>query len=740
MPPFVSLDTLAPLGVTEVGELAWELARLHHLGYPVAPGWVIPASVFEQTLLTLVNREPLLGEWPHLLGQADLVAATSLPRLSQRLRQAIQMALLDWPWDDLLAAIPTPVVRLQPSLWWAAETATAPFGQMVGEGVCWADEHSLAKEIKHLWGRMVGGHSWAYWQRSPHPPLGLKVAVLIQPMDMAQVSGTLHLRPDGVQIQLVRGNIQGLPEAIPDRYQGGLLICDHQAWQQGYQERLYQPAGLAHITVNPETCLLSSPARETGLTRFQPALLQPLVHRLGTLITPQALAWQVEWHLPINSQQVQITQALPWPLTPNPPQLQGTTTPLRLGGMGAAPGQVSGPAWVLPPGEAPPMDLAGQVLVAPEISPSWLPQLKTAAALASEAGGLTSHGAILARELGIPAVVGCAGVTQRFTTGDWVRLDGDRGTIAPCAPHCQLPTVAPITPGDFQALGDAAPALWVNLTQPEAAAAAADLPVAGVGLLRSEWLIMPCLQGRHPYHWIAAGEGESLQAALVAQLRPILAAFAPRPVRYRSLDLRSHEMADLVGAPPVETNPMLGLRGTFSYQHHPTLFNLELAALRQLQREGYGHLQLLLPFVRTVEEFNYCRDMITAAKLSQGSGFQTWIMAEVPSVLFLLSAYQAAGVQGIAIGTNDLTQLLLGVDRDQVSLSRVFDEGHPAVQGAIAQLIQQAQALDLPTTLCGLDPRRHPQMIPNLLRWGISSLSVDLAAMAEVVAAIKATQ
>ncbi|WP_008319001.1 putative PEP-binding protein [Leptolyngbya sp. PCC 6406] len=779
LPAFISLNTRIPMAKPEVGELAWELARLNHLGLPVVSGWVVPATVFEQALQNLVSREPLLADWPHLLGQAELTAATSLPRLSQRLRQPLLMAQLNLPWADLFAKVNTPVLRLQPSLWWPGKDATSPLAQVLGEVLCWADEQSLAQGIKTLWGRMVSGHSWAYWQRSPSPPTALRLAIVIQPMVSTRASGLMWLRGKRVQIQAIQGNLQGFAEAIPDRYDGGLQVTSGTGWQLGYQERVHQPAR-PHYTLNPEDCLVTYPARGSALDIVQPDQLQTLVDWVSSLGEPTT--WQVAWQLPVGAQTLSLTQAMPWPLAPpvsaNCPQEQPTE--LRLVGRGAAPGRVIGPALVLQAGDVPPRGGQHHILVATHISPAWLPYLKTAAALVSEQGGLTCHGAILARELGIPAVIGIADATQHFRTGETLHLDGDRGVVerfygdeSRFLPGSPVPSDSPVPSATVPTLeistghlcsrdrlGDlpvtlaeaipshltpqvsgqisrrVAPELWVNVTQPEAARAAARLPVAGVGLLRSEWLLLPQLDQRHPYQWLKDGDGKQLQERLVQQLRPILAAFAPRPVRYRSLDLRSHEMLDLAGAPPPEVNPMLGLRGTFSYQQHPDLFRLELAALRQLQQEGYDNLQLLLPFVRTVEEFCYCQDLVIAAQLTRSLGFQLWIMAEVPSVLFLLPAYGEAGVQGIAIGTNDLTQLLLGVDRDQAALSQAFDERHPAVQGAIAQLIQQAQTLNLPTSICGLAPSRYPEMVADLIRWGITGISVDLASVTETAAAI----
>lgn len=185
---------------------------------------------------------------------------------------------------------------------------------------------------------------------------------------------------------------------------------------------------------------------------------------------------------------------------------------------------------------------------------------------------------------------------------------------------------------------------------------------------------------------------------------------------------------------------MLGLRGTFSYEQDPRLFQTELAALAALQQEGYEHLELMLPFVRTVEEVQACQRQIAKANLAQASGFRLWMMAEVPSVLFLLPAYVKAGIQGIAIGTNDLTQLLLAVDREQPLLAASYDERHPAVLAALQYLIRQAQLQGIGCSLCGQAPVRFPELIDLLVGWGIDSICVELAAIAATRKAIMAAE
>jgi len=314
--------------------------------------------------------------------------------------------------------------------------------------------------------------------------------------------------------------------------------------------------------------------------------------------------------------------------------------------------------------------------------------------------------------------------TTRIQTGDWVLVDGDQGHVYRTRSKLEsAKMIAPPTPRDRPALHTQ---LLMNLSQIHSLKHVAALPVDGIGLARSELLMLSLLDYQHPNFWVEKNRATELVTIFAEGMRQLAAGLNPRPVFYRSLDLRSHEFSSLPGADPiVETNPLLGLRGTWRYQVDPMLFDLELAALAQVRQSGYRNLHLILPFVRTVEEFQFCRQRVQQAGLLSDPEFQLWIMAEVPSVLFLLPEYVKAGVQGISIGTNDLTQLLLGVDREQGQMAAAFDERHPAVQAAIAQLIQQAHQLGIPCSLCGQAPVNHPELVESLVRWGITSISVE---------------
>jgi pyruvate,water dikinase len=174
---------------------------------------------------------------------------------------------------------------------------------------------------------------------------------------------------------------------------------------------------------------------------------------------------------------------------------------------------------------------------------------------------------------------------------------------------------------------------------------------------------------------------------------------------------------------------MIGLRGCFRYLKDPALFQLELRAIRELREGGLQNLNVMLPFARTLWEVEACMELIEESGLLRDRRFQLWLMAEVPSVIYYLADYHALGIKGVSIGSNDLTQLILGVDRDNERLSELYDERDPAVMGAIASILMAAQEVGLETSLCGQAPSVYPDFAEHLVRWGIGSISVNLDAV-----------
>jgi pyruvate,water dikinase len=420
-------------------------------------------------------------------------------------------------------------------------------------------------------------------------------------------------------------------------------------------------------------------------------------------------------------------------------------------GLGAAPGRAGGAARLMcRPDEAGSFP-DGAVLVAHMTTPDWVPLMRKAAAIVTDSGGMTCHAAIVSRELAIPCVVGTGDATRTLRDGEEVTVDATRGVVLK-----GLDVAVGATGGVDGATGDVdvakgglgatghgsaalasiaettATKLLVNLSEPSQAQRTAELPVDGVGLLRAELMVLEALDGEHPKLLIEEGRGEEFVQRMADALSEFATAFSPRPITYRTIDFRTNEFRGLRGGErfePQESNPMIGYRGAMRYTHEPEVFALELDAIRRVWDAGAENIHAMLPFVRTVSELERCRELVARSGLLERRGFQLWIMAEVPSVLFNLERYAALGIAGISIGSNDLTQLLLGADRDSELLASTFDERDGAVLAYLSQLIPRAHSLGLATSICGQAPSVHSEYAELLVRLGIDSVSVSVDAV-----------
>ncbi len=387
--------------------------------------------------------------------------------------------------------------------------------------------------------------------------------------------------------------------------------------------------------------------------------------------------------------------------------------------------------------------LDNEILVAPMTNPDWLPVIRRAAALVTETGGMTRHAAIVARELRVPCVVGARDATRALHDGQTVTVDGARGSVSAGSLNSGLQVATVEAPAATTSSGETTGTkIYVNLAMPDAAEAVAAQDVDGVGLLRAEFMLTQALSGRHPHDLVARGEQDELVNAMATSLDRIASAFGIRPVIYRATDFRSNEFRGLRGGAayePNEHNPMIGYRGCYRYIKEPQLFRLELQALARV-REQNPNVHLMIPFVRTRWELEACLSLVDASPLGSQRGLHRWVMAEVPSVTYWLPEYIGLGVDGVSIGSNDLTQLVLGVDRDSDICAELFDESDGAVLDAIGRIVAIARKHGIASSLCGQAPSTNPTFAEHLVRMGITSVSVNPDAVSATRRAVAAAE
>lgn len=368
----------------------------------------------------------------------------------------------------------------------------------------------------------------------------------------------------------------------------------------------------------------------------------------------------------------------------------------------------------------------GDVLVAPMTSPDYVPAMKKAEAIITDQGGQTSHAAIVSRELGIPAIVGTKEATKKLKDGMIVTVNGATGEVFLGAQikSTTNPTSPKATLGARKNYKTATK-IYVNLAEPERAKEVSKMNVDGVGLLRAEFMIAGI--GIHPKEAIKNKVQGDFIKKLANDLSVFAKAFEDKPIIYRATDFKTNEYRSLPGGKvwePIEPNPMLGFRGAYRYVSSPEVFNLELAAIKKV-REKYKNLHMMIPFVRSPEELAKVRRLVATEGLFEDASFRFQMMCEIPTNVILIEDFIKVGVSGISIGSNDLTMLLLGTDRDNAEVAREFDERSPAVLWALKRVITKSADLGVTSSICGQAASQYPDLVEKLVRWGITSVSVN---------------
>ncbi|WVH09797.1 MAG: Phosphoenolpyruvate synthase [Fluviibacter phosphoraccumulans EoVTN8] len=389
---------------------------------------------------------------------------------------------------------------------------------------------------------------------------------------------------------------------------------------------------------------------------------------------------------------------------------------------------------------------AGDVLVADMTDPNWEPVMKRAAAIVTNRGGRTCHAAIIARELGIPAIVGCGDATETLTEGEIVTVscaEGDTGHVYHGAQEYE------ITTRDLGELPEIPVKIMMNVGNPELAFGFAQLPNEGVGLARVEFIINNII-GVHPkaileIDRLPASKREEIQRRargyadpvsfftdkLVEGIATIAATFWPKPVIVRLSDFKSNEYRKLLGGDlyePEEENPMLGFRGASRYiaQTFQDCFAMECKAMRTVREVmGYTNVQLMVPFVRTLGEAEQVEKLLAGHGLRRGEhDLKLIMMCEIPSNALLADQFLQY-FDGMSIGSNDLTQLTLGLDRDSGLVASLFDERDPAVKMLLECAIEACNKAGKYIGICGQGPSDHPDLAEWLTEKGITSLSLN---------------
>lgn len=723
------------------------LGELTAAGLPVPPGFVIGAPAYA----AFCDDTGLRGRIAVRLAGLDVDDTAALEQASREVREEIEREPIpDWlasrirgSYADLIGADAEAPVAVRSSAT-AEDSESASFAGMNETLLNIRGGDALLDAVRACWSSLFGARTIYYRTRRGFGQADMDIAVVVQRQIQSTRSGVMFtIDPStGDRERLVIEGAFGLGESVvsgsvsPDRYvvRKDDLAIDRREVRRKELEIVSLPGG------GTETHELDDAAGNRPVLSDEEVRA---VADLGVRIerhygSPQDTEWAFD-----DDGNVWMLQSRP--VTTAGGEAMGAAAAGERGeellhGLGAAPGEASGSVRVISALDQAADLRKGEVLVTHMTAPDWVPLMRRAAAIVTDSGGMTCHAAIVSRELGIPCVVGTGEATKVLHDGQVVTVDAGAGVVSEGdSVRPADANAAGVRPSDGHAgprMNATGPVtgtrILVNLSEPSQLERVADLDVDGVGLLRAELMVVEALEGVHPRALLEAGEGERFVERMAASLDKFAAAFAPRPITYRTIDFRSNEFRGLQGGErfePEEANPMIGYRGALRYMHEPDLLELELQALARVWDGGHENLHAMLPFVRTPREVVACRALFERAGLTSRPGFELWVMAEVPSVLFHLPRYADLGVAGISIGSNDLTQLLLGADRDSELVAEVFDERDRAVTEYISRLLARAHELGLRTSICGQAPSVHPEYAELLVRAGIEAISVNIDAV-----------
>lgn len=400
-----------------------------------------------------------------------------------------------------------------------------------------------------------------------------------------------------------------------------------------------------------------------------------------------------------------------------------------LKGIGASPGLASGKVKIIYDIKEIDKIEEGDILVTKMTTPDMVPAMKKASAIVTDDGGLTCHAAIISRELGTPCVVGTQRATEILKDNMVVTVDGEKGIVyrgeikkekIERGEDIQISTGAPVI--------ITATEIMVNVSMPEVAERAAATGADGVGLLRAEHMILGT--GVHPIKILKEKGEEALVEVFAEGIRKVADAFYPRPVTYRTLDAPTDEFRGLEGGEdePVEQNPMLGWRGIRRGLDEKEILKCELLAIKKLRSEGYKNIRIMIPLVTNPSEVRKVKELAREIGLELGKDVEFGVMVETPAAALIIEDIIKEGIDFVSLGTNDLTQYTIAIDRNNELVAKYYRENHPAVLKLIEHVIRTCKKYGVKTSICGQAGSR-PSMVEKLVRWGIDSISANIDAI-----------
>jgi pyruvate,water dikinase len=726
----VWFDEVTKDDIPLVGGKGANLGEMVHARIPVPPGFIVTADTYFKFLKT----SKITDEIRRYLKDLNVNDSRKLQEVSSLIKDRISSVPMP---PDIVKEIKDAYRKLGQGLVAVRSSATAedlPEASFAGQQRTFLNiqgEDAVVAAIQGCWSSLFEPRAIFYRQQHGFDHFKVGIAVPVQIMVQSEASGVLFtvepLSSDTMKILIEA--IYGLGEAIvsgdvtPDQYlldKGKVKILDKKIHKQEWQLLKNTKAPVGELEPNIKVHVPSSKQTLQKITDEDIVALAKLSKTIEDLYkSPQDIEWAKQGTQLFILQTRPVTTLKPKEKIKTLPKIEAQAI---LTGVAASPGIAVGPVRIVPESSQIDRVQNGDILVAEMTTPDFVPAMKRAVAIVTDRGGRTAHAAIVSRELGVPCIVGTEVATKVLSDGQEITVDGYRGEVY--AGRVAEPTrTAPVVV--TQERIKTRTRVYVNLAEPELAEVVAKRNVDGVGLLRAEFMIAQI--GGHPRYMLHEGKGEQFMEMLARGITTFTKAFHPRPVVFRTTDFKTNEYRNLRGGDKYEEfeeNPMIGYRGCSRYMRETEVFRLEIETIKKVC-QYYNNLYVMIPFVRFVDEMARIKRFLVAEGLYQFPNFKLWMMVEVPSNVFLIDKFIDVGIDGVSIGSNDLTQLILGIDRDNPKLAPQFDERNEAVLMAIEKIIKVSVSKGITSSICGQAPSVYPELTENLVKWGITSVSVS---------------
>ncbi len=729
--------------IPQVGGKGANLGEMLGANLPIPQAFIVTADAFDHFITTVDIKDEIIK----ILSEVKVDDEKSLTSASKAVRDVVRSAKIPWNLEvDIVGAYKklSEMAGDKETFVAVRSSATAedlPEASFAGQQETYLNVHTkedLLDKVRECWGSLYTPRAIFYREKQGFKHEEVKLAVVVQRMVHSDVSGVMFSSDPstGAPEVLIEAGF-GLGESVvggqitPDTYrvaQDTLKIIDKKVSRQTWM-----------YTKNEEgdTIKLDVPEEYQGKQKMTDEQIRAIAD-LGVKIEqhydePMDIEWCIE------NGEIFIVQARPVTTiretkTEVTEEEGAEVTELNVltKGMPASPGIASGKVRLIKDETELDKVKEGDILVTVMTTPDMVPAMRRANAIVTDEGGMTCHAAIVSRELQIPCIVGTTDATQVLSDNMEITVDADKGRVyegkikmkAEAREEVGVATVtasyAPVT----------ATKVYMNLAVPSLGEKYSRLPSDGVGLFRIELALTEDI-GEHPMNFVKEGREQEFIEKLAEAIRQVAQPMFPRPVVVRTSDFRTHEFRGLKGGDefePEEGNPFMGWRGCSKYvSTYEPAFRLEIRALKKVREEfGLKNVYMMVPFVRLPSELKRINQLLEEEGLMRTNDFKFWMMAEVPSNVLMAKEF-AEYCDGFSIGSNDLTMLIMGADRDSQILGNMgyFDERIPAVQRAIAKLIKDAHKKGKTVSICGQGPSVYPEFTEFLVRCGIDSISVN---------------